>query len=165
LIIVPLSIMARHERASNESPEPAISKPSSRSRKSTEEKARHSRKRKVVDEEESDSEQNGQPSAKPPRPPAKTAKKPRIPSRSDDDDTDSENSRVRLQKNSEGDPYVDLGKKKRVTVRSFKGTTLVDIREYYGTEGDEKPGKKGIALTVEQWKSLLQASTTITGLL
>ena len=69
--------------------------------------------------------------------------------------------------NSEGERYLDLGKKKRVTVRSFKGKpplshdgvliahlvkgmTLVDIREYYGTDGDEKPGKKGISLTVEQ---------------
>jgi len=36
-----------------------------------------------------------------------------------------------------------------------KGNTLVDIREYYGVEGDEKPGKKGISLTVEQvrWRS------------
>jgi hypothetical protein len=31
-----------------------------------------------------------------------------------------------------------------------KGATLIDIREYYGAEGDEKPGKKGISLTVQQ---------------
>jgi hypothetical protein len=43
-----------------------------------------------------------------------------------------------------------LGKKKRATVRSFKGTDLLDIREFYGADGDEKPGKKGISLTREQ---------------
>jgi Transcriptional Coactivator p15 (PC4) len=35
-------------------------------------------------------------------------------------------------------------------VRSFKGVPLIDIREFYGAEGDEKPGKKGISLTLEQ---------------
>lgn len=67
--------------------------------------------------------------------------------------------------NGEGEMYVDLGKKKRV--RSFKGkpsfssldvliahlvkgNTLVDIREHYGADGEEKPGKKGISFTVEQ---------------
>lgn len=45
---------------------------------------------------------------------------------------------------------VELGKKKRATVSSFKGTPLLDIREYYGPEGEEKPGKKGISLTLEQ---------------
>ncbi|KAI0280983.1 transcriptional Coactivator p15-domain-containing protein, partial [Russula aff. rugulosa BPL654] len=48
----------------------------------------------------------------------------------------------KLQTNSEGEMYLDLGRKKRVTVRSFKGNTLVDIREYYGADGEEKPGKK-----------------------
>jgi len=95
-------------------------------------------------------------------------RQPRITPKSDEGDTDSEDTQTKVQKNSEGDMYVDLGKRKRVTVRSFKGkplrlsrldgliahlvkgNTLVDIREYYGTEGDEKPGKKGISLTVEQ---------------
>jgi activated RNA polymerase II transcriptional coactivator p15 len=93
-------------------------------------------------------------------------RQPRITPKSDEGDTDSEDTQTKVQKNGEGDMYVDLGKRKRVTVRSFKGeplsrldmliphlvkgNTLVDIREYYGTEGDEKPGKKGISLTVEQ---------------
>lgn len=55
-----------------------------------------------------------------------------------------------IHTNSEGDKYIELGKKRRAVVRSFKGTALLDIREYYGAEGDEKPGKKGIALQLEQ---------------
>ena len=46
---------------------------------------------------------------------------PRISLESGDGNADSEDTGVKLQKNSEGDQYVDLGKKKRVTVRSFKG--------------------------------------------
>ena len=52
--------------------------------------------------------------------------------------------------NSEGEKYIDLGKKKRATVRSFKGIPLLDIREFYGADGQEKPGKKGISLTLDQ---------------
>lgn len=96
------------------------------------------------------------------------ALQPRISLQGDEDDMESEDVQTNLLKNSEGDMYVDLGKKKRVTVRSFKGkphllisrrvnyslsgkgSTLVDIREYYVSEGDEKPGKKGISLNVEQ---------------
>lgn len=50
----------------------------------------------------------------------------------------------------DGEKYIDLGKKKRATVRSFKGTKYVDLREFYDAGGQEKPGKKGISLTVEQ---------------
>ena len=49
--------------------------------------------------------------------------------------------------------------KKYVTVGPFQGNLLVDIRKYYiraGPDGKEKllPGQPGIALTVEQWRSL-----------
>ena len=57
--------------------------------------------------------------------PVHVAWQPRIALRNDKDDTDSdsdsEDIQTKLQKNGEGDMYVDLGKKKRVTVRSFKG--------------------------------------------
>ena len=51
---------------------------------------------------------------------------------------------------------VALSKTKRVTVRQWKGSTLVDIREYYqaGGEGPYKPGKKGISLSSAQWRTL-----------
>ncbi|EEB89745.1 hypothetical protein MPER_12124 [Moniliophthora perniciosa FA553] len=105
----------------------------------------------------------------------KTAKKPKILNVQDESDSASEEEKpikkpkskakstkttssddgdVTVHKNSEGDSYVDLGKKKRATVRSFKGKPLVDIREFYGDEGQEKPGKKGISLTDEQWEML-----------
>ena len=55
-----------------------------------------------------------------------------------------------VQQNSEGDKYIDLGKKKRATVRCFKDIPLLDIREFYGAGSGEKPGKKGISLNLEQ---------------
>ncbi|KIP08380.1 hypothetical protein PHLGIDRAFT_23523 [Phlebiopsis gigantea 11061_1 CR5-6] len=70
-----------------------------------------------------------------------------------------------VQTNSDGEKYLDLGRKKRVTVRSFKGAALIDIREFYGQEGDEKPGKKGIALSPDQWEALKNNAETIDYLL
>lgn len=61
---------------------------------------------------------------------------------------------------ADGEKYIDLGKKKRATVRSFKGTALVDIREFYGADGAEKPGKKGISLTQEQVRYITVLFTT-----
>ncbi|GLB37039.1 putative transcriptional Coactivator p15 (PC4) [Lyophyllum shimeji] len=68
---------------------------------------------------------------------------------------------VVVKTSPEGDKYMDLGKKKRATVRSFKGIPLIDIREFYGPDGDEKPGKKGISLTLEQWEALKNATGTL----
>ncbi len=41
-------------------------------------------------------------------------------------------------------------------VSKFKGKMLINIREFYDdkTTGEEKPGNKGIALSVEQWEAL-----------
>ena len=50
----------------------------------------------------------------------------------------------------------DLGKNKRVTVRQFRNVNLIDIREYYkDSNGDLKPGKKGISLTEDMFDSFL----------
>ncbi|KAJ6499917.1 transcriptional Coactivator p15-domain-containing protein [Mycena vitilis] len=68
-----------------------------------------------------------------------------------------------VEVSSEGEKFITLGKNKRATVRNFKGTTLLDIREFYVDKesGDSKPGKKGVSLTVEQWQGLKQATATL----
>jgi len=50
------------------------------------------------------------------------------------------------KKTDDGETYFQLGLKKRVTVREFRGKTYVDIREYYEKDGKSLPGKKGVAL-------------------
>ncbi|XP_023231488.1 activated RNA polymerase II transcriptional coactivator p15 isoform X2 [Centruroides vittatus] len=47
-----------------------------------------------------------------------------------------------------------LSKMRYVSVREFRGKVMVDIREYYDSNGDLKPGKKGICLSLDQWNSL-----------
>lgn len=41
-----------------------------------------------------------------------------------------------------GDRYWEISKMRRVTVSSFRGKTMVNIREYYEKDGRELPGKK-----------------------
>ena len=61
----------------------------------------------------------------------------------------------------EGAIAFALDDKKRVTIRKFKGMTLVDIREFYDAEGVKKPGKKGIALTSDQWRVVCRYQSEI----
>ncbi|PJF18077.1 hypothetical protein PSACC_02103 [Paramicrosporidium saccamoebae] len=61
-----------------------------------------------------------------------------------------------FQRNSDGEIYFELTSRRRVTVRRWKTSTLIDIREFWGDDGDLKPGKKGISLTLDQWKQLLK---------
>ncbi|KAI6222311.1 PC4 domain-containing protein [Aphelenchoides fujianensis] len=65
------------------------------------------------------------------------------------------------EKNAEGEEMFDLGGKKYVNVRSFKGKTYVDIREYYEKDGKLLPGKKGVALNPEQYEALKGLLDTI----
>jgi len=87
----------------------------------------------------------------------RTTKKPKFGEAGDEPSAGG----VKVFKNTEGEKYVELGKKKRASVRSFKGQVYLDIREFYGTDGDEKPGKKGISLAMEQWESLKRSISVI----
>ncbi|KAL1696331.1 transcriptional Coactivator p15-domain-containing protein [Schizophyllum commune] len=112
--------------------------------------------------------------------PAKKSKK-KVQSESEEEDDDSEEEEVKPRKKvqkqkkesdvssssalkQDGDmEYVDLGGKKRASASEFKGQRYINIREYYvdKASGEEKPGKKGIALNAEQWKVFKQNIDTL----
>ena len=50
----------------------------------------------------------------------------------------------------------ELSGKRRVSVRKFRSSILIDIREYYEDKasGEDRPGKKGISLTKDQYEKL-----------
>ncbi|KAH9613845.1 hypothetical protein KSS87_000382 [Heliosperma pusillum] len=48
----------------------------------------------------------------------------------------------------------EISKNRRVSVRTWQGKVVVDIREFYSKDGKQMPGKKGISLTMDQWKVL-----------
>lgn len=53
---------------------------------------------------------------------------------------------------------MHLSPVKQADVRKFKGTVLVDIRQFTKTpDGTTVPTKKGIALTIPQWRRLQEA--------
>jgi len=103
-------------------------------------KEKEDRKKKLEDSDDSDS---SGPTDRTPTPVAKKAK------------TDSSSSSKKGNKD-EPETKWDLGKQKTVTVRTFKGTVYVDIREFYEDKntGEMKPGKKGISLSAIQWQKL-----------
>ena len=48
-----------------------------------------------------------------------------------------------------------LSHKRFLTVSTFKGKVRVDIREFYlDKQGDQRPGKKGISLSLEEWEAV-----------
>ncbi|KAJ1982572.1 hypothetical protein H4R34_001655 [Dimargaris verticillata] len=66
------------------------------------------------------------------------------------------------KKNDDGDPYFELSAKRRITMRKWKDTVFVDIREFWtDPAGTTRPGKKGISLSAAQWESLKQLMPVI----
>lgn len=54
-----------------------------------------------------------------------------------------------------------IGNKRKVSVREFKGRLLVDIREFYEKNGESLPGKKGKYIITKIWHSKLGLSTLL----
>ncbi|KAH9935551.1 uncharacterized protein B0H18DRAFT_1114280 [Fomitopsis serialis] len=71
------------------------------------------------------------------RSPNQTAKKPSFKEATPEES--AEESEVTVKANNEGTIVTGI-----VTSASPSGKPLLDIREYYGQEGDEAPGKKGM---------------------
>ncbi|KAF3491136.1 uncharacterized protein GIQ15_00653 [Arthroderma uncinatum] len=63
---------------------------------------------------------------------------------------------------SNGDPYWEISRQRRVTISTFRGRVLVNVREYYEKDGQDLPGKKGISMTLEQFNSLVTLLPEIT---
>ncbi|XP_007048467.2 PREDICTED: RNA polymerase II transcriptional coactivator KIWI [Theobroma cacao] len=55
---------------------------------------------------------------------------------------------------TDGIVVCEISKNRRVTVRNWQGKIWVDIREFYVKDGKQMPGKKGIALSLDQWNLL-----------
>ncbi|XP_059149941.1 activated RNA polymerase II transcriptional coactivator p15-like [Physella acuta] len=57
-------------------------------------------------------------------------------------------------KGSGGEFMFQLAKMRYATVSEFRGKAMVGIREYYEKDGELRPGKKGISLSIDQWQAL-----------
>ncbi|KAL2941853.1 RNA polymerase II transcriptional coactivator KIWI [Bienertia sinuspersici] len=58
------------------------------------------------------------------------------------------------QDDEDGIVVCEISKNRRVSVRSWQGKVMIDIREFYVKDGKQLPGRKGISLTMDQWKVL-----------
>ncbi|WVY92369.1 hypothetical protein V8G54_031457 [Vigna mungo] len=64
---------------------------------------------------------------------------------------DEETEVVKLKREDPERIICHLSNRRNVSVKAFKGTSLVSIREFYMKDGKLLPGCKGISLPSEQW--------------
>ncbi|CAF1449388.1 unnamed protein product [Adineta ricciae] len=67
---------------------------------------------------------------------------------------DGAQAEVASKRGANGERLYEFGKLRYVSVSEFRGKPYINIREYYDDKGVEKPGKKGISLTMDQWETL-----------
>lgn len=93
----------------------------------------------------------------------KSSKKSKMAAR----DTAAKEEEEVVGKNQDGESFFALGPKRRITVRQWKGKPMVDIREFWtdSKDGQDKPGKKGISLSLDQWNTLKSLMPSIDALL
>jgi len=56
---------------------------------------------------------------------------------------------------------LPLQAKRRVSISEFKGNVYVGIREFYEKNGEWLPGAKGLNMSFDQWKKLLDGKDAI----
>ena len=61
-----------------------------------------------------------------------------------------------FKKNDSGEAYLELSDNRRLTIREWKGRSLIDIREFYQKNDALLPGRKGISLAESQWQILVE---------
>ncbi|XP_060066533.1 activated RNA polymerase II transcriptional coactivator p15-like [Ylistrum balloti] len=85
-----------------------------------------------------------------PKPKKKKRKETEVKEKSES----SQSADKKVTKGANGEQMFQLSKMRFVSVSEFRGKVLVGIREYYEADGDLRPGKKGISLSLEQWNNL-----------
>ncbi|WMV14582.1 hypothetical protein MTR67_007967 [Solanum verrucosum] len=80
---------------------------------------------------------------------------------SEGDNPPKKASRTDDSDDEDGIVVCEISKNRRVTVRSFGGRIMVDIREFYVKDGKQMPGRKGISLSMDQWNVLREHADEI----
>ena len=57
---------------------------------------------------------------------------------------------VRVYEN-QGEITFELNSKKKIQVKNYKGTVLIDLREYWFKDDKSLPTKKGVCITDQLW--------------